>query len=151
MPVMIVDRNGNALPASAVVFGQGYQVEDAGFGVVRVAVSGEVTREITRERTVTRMAATVTRWISAEQTVERTVTRAVTRDREVTRLRHLDVVTVTRTPQEVTHDCYGRTATADVSVTDYLTRDKYLQTVELNMTATHEKSVTKRHYVTRFV
>jgi hypothetical protein len=151
MPVLIVDRDGNVLPAHAIVFGQGYTVQDMGFGVVRVAVSGEVTREATVERTVTRLAATVTRWLSAEQTVERTVTRAVTREREVTRRKHLEVVTVTRDAQELTRDRFGRTATVDAWVTDYVTRDKPRQTVELPITATHEKSVTKRHYVTRLV
>jgi hypothetical protein len=38
MPVLIVDRDGNVLPAHAIVFGRGYTVQDMGFGVVRWAL-----------------------------------------------------------------------------------------------------------------
>jgi len=150
MPVLVVDRYGNVLPATAIVFGQGYNVEDLGFGVARVAASGDVTRESTVERPVTRWAMTVTRWITAEATAERTVTRAVTRPREITRVRYLDEVTVTRDASTVTRDRFDRTATKDVSVTAAVTHDKFAATVTLPVTAVREITVTRHQYVTRF-
>ncbi len=150
MPVMIVDRFGNALPANAIVFGKGYTVGDLGYGIARLAASGDVTRESSIEHPVTRWAQTVTRLVTFEATSERTVTRFITRQKEATRDRYASEVTVTRDAAVVSIDRYGLTVTRDVSVTDTMTHDKYAATVTLPLTATREITVTRRHAVTRY-
>lgn len=164
MPIVVVDKDGKPLPASGLVFGDGYRITDLGSGIVRIEVSGsiEVTRVVTAEKGVTRWLTT-TRQISAERVTDVTVTQFLTKDREYTEerivgtLTHMKVhpamryITTTRDKTEQTHEKYDRTATADVTVTDEQTHEKYEDTVTLALTAEREITVTKRVYVTSFV
>ncbi len=142
MPIVVVDKDGKPLPASGLVFGDGYRVENLGNGIVRIEVSGsiEVTKVVTAEKGVTRWLTT-TRQISAERVTDVTVTQFLTKDREYT---------VERIVGTLTHDkIVGKTriveATRDAGE---LTHDKYGATVT-NGTVTKDRTVTKTYYVTK--
>ena len=161
MPIVVVDKDGKPLPASGLVFGDGYRVENLGNGIVRIEVSGsiEVTKVVTAEKGVTRWLTT-TRQISAERVTDVTVTQFLTKDREYTvekiigTLTHVKLLTpirdftVTRGPVEQSHEKYGSTVTKDVTVTDWMSHDKYQATHEKDATVTKYKTVTKMDVVT---
>lgn len=161
MPIVVVDKDGKPLPASGLVFGDGYRVENLGNGIVRIEVSGsiEVTKVVTAEKGVTRWLTT-TRQISAERVTDVTVTQFVTRDKESTHIRYIGTLTdlklltpirdftTTRGPIEQTHEKYEETVTRDLSMTDDVTHDKYQATISKDATVTKERTVTKYHSLT---
>jgi len=159
MPIVVVDKDGKPLPASGLVFGDGYRVENLGNGIVRIEVSGatEVSRIVTRQVPVSAVR-TVTRCVTTDRVTDVTVTEDVTRhpERWMTRfigtiehhklMTHDGVFTVTK-DLTATKERYERTVTREISTTNFSTHDKY-EATRINGTTTKEKTVTRWDIVT---